>query len=429
MTAATLQGVLQTAGVIPLNIRVPSTPRDLGSANVGHVNVKAVASACVAGTLFFTVGAQAEANFKPYAEAIYAHNSNVFAQRFQGSEAALLEEQGDYSLSYGAGFAWSQSIGQQLITMEAKGLRTEYQEFDQLDHSEYDGDLSWKWKLGRLFDGVLSYTAMQRMVPFSETQELSTELLLEDTNRATVGVNIAVTPKWVVETRGIRTEIDSPRAGAPSLQQNEDLLGAGIKYVGRARLSAGLQASKTDGEVLGLRDVPDRRYEQSTLELTADYAATSVSSFGATLGYTKRDDQFSGEVDAVTGTLGVRRALTRKTSVYFQAERLLSSYLRNDAVQTELSTGALAGVSWQATGKTAFNLQAGYKVSEFPNQALATVEDRKDDTRLAEFHINYQVTRWLLIHPFVRYEDRDSNDAMFSYKNTFAGLQLKATMR
>lgn len=412
-----------------MNIRVPSTPRDLGSANVGHVNVKAVASACIAGTLFFTVGAQAEATFKPNAEILYAHNTNVFAQRFQGTEAALADEEGDNSISYGAGFIWSQAIGQQLITLEAQGLRTEYQEFDQLNHSEYDGDLSWKWKLGRLFDGVLSYEAIQRMVPFSETQELATELLLEKTDRATVGVNIAVTPKWKLETRGVRTELESPRSGAPSLQQNEDLLGAGIMYVGLARLSAGLQASRTDGEVTGLLVVSDRDYEQKTVELAADYQLSSASGFSVTLGYTERDDPFNGEVDAVTGTLAARRALTRKTSVYVQAERLLSSYLRNDAVQTELSTGALAGISWQATVKTGFNLAAGYKVSEFPNQVLATVEDRQDDIQVAEFHINYQVTRWLLIHPFVRYEERDSNDPTFSYRNTYTGLQLKATMR
>jgi hypothetical protein len=276
----------------------------------------------------------------------------------------------------------------------------------------------------------VSYGVLQRMVPFAETQEISTELLLENSDHANASFNVAVSPRWRFESKASQTQLDSPRPGAPSLEQDEDLLGAGIKYVGRAHLSAGVEATSTDGEVTGLQGVPDRSYEQNTAQLTATYNVAGRSSFGATLGYTKRDDQVSGDVDAVTGSLGFNRALTRKTSVYLQFNRLLNSYLVNNAVQTELATGLTLGANWQATTKTGFVLTIGHQKSEFPNQVFSSiVEDREDDVDVAELHINYQVVSWLLIHPFVRFEKRDSNDPTYSYDNTYLGMELKVTMR
>jgi hypothetical protein len=380
------------------------------------------------GLLLIASTAHAEMDFKPYAQTLYGYNSNVFAQRQDGS--GTVDDEADKSLSYGAGFSLDSEFGRQKITLTANGQRTKFQEFEQLNHNEYDGNATWDWKLGRLFDGLLGYSVMQRMVPFADTQEVSTELLLENSRRADVGFNIAVSPRWRLETQASRAELESPREGAPTLEQTDDLIGAGLMYVGRARMSAGVEFTDTDGEVTGLQGVADRNYDQRTGQFVANYNVSGRSSFGATLGYTKRNDDVSGDVDAVTGTLGYNRALTRKTSATIQFSRLLNSYLVNNAVQTELATALSLGANWQATAKTGLAITFGYQQSEFPNQVFSSVvEDREDDFAFSELHVNYQVARWLLIHPFVRYEERDSNDPTYSYDNTYAGLQLKVTMR
>lgn len=372
--------------------------------------------------------ALAEVDFKPYAAVEYAHNSNVFAQRQDLSSTG--EERSDASLTYGAGLDVLGQFGRQQLTLSAKGSRERYQEFDQLDHDEYDASLQWDWKFARIFDGMLSYGQLQRMVPFADTQESTTDLLLEKGARGTAEVNVAVTPAWRVETQAVRTDFDSPRPGAPNLQQKETLVGAGLKYVGVARLSAGLEFTDTDGEVSGSPDTTDSEYKQKTAQFAANYEVSGKTSLAVSLGRTKREDDVQGDVSATTGALSYAHTLTRKTSVNVEVNRAVNSYLTQDGVQSELSTGADLGLTWRVTGKTSFGLTAGYHESKFPGQAASEiVDERKDDFVYAAFEINYQMLRRLLIRPFVRYEDRDSNDPTFVYDSKVAGVQIRATLR
>jgi hypothetical protein len=67
-----------------------------------------------------------------------------------------------------------------------------------------------------------------------------------------------------------------------------------------------------------------------------------------------------------------------------------------------------------------------YRESEFPDQpAFGSTEDRKDDYWVSTLDINFQALRWLLVHPYGRYEKRDSNDLLYPFDNTVAGIEFR----
>jgi hypothetical protein len=390
------------------------------------------ALALAGGFLCHSQSAQAEVHFLPYAAARYEHYDNLFALPDDRTPPiATSSEQGrdDNILTYSGGLNIDAGLGRQRVTLRSYASRSEFDEYEQLDHDEYGADLNWNWRLASAFDGILGYGRAQRMVSFADT--LTNQLLVENQEQVTASFNANVTPTWRIETRATRTDLESPRPGAAGLDSTETLKGLGLRYQGLGKLSLALEGTQTDGDVEGLLLTPDQEYTQTTGQLSADLRATPQSTLNANIGYTKRDnDGAMADQDAVTGMIRYSRTISVKTSFSVRADRLMNSYLIANQVLTTIDTGVGLTVNWQPTLKLGLGLNVTYRESEFPDQpAFGSTADREDEYWVSTFDINFQALRWLLIHPYARYETRESNDPLYPFDNTVAGIEFRVGLQ
>jgi hypothetical protein len=389
---------------------------------------RAVSTAFVLAALTASHLAQSEVRFRPYASSRYEHSDNLFALP-DGTTPPLATsaDQGrdDNVLTYSAGLNIDAGFGRQQLTLRSFGSRAEYNDYDQLDHDEYGADVNWNWRLASAFDGVLGYGRAQRMVNFADT--LSNQLLVENQEQLNASFNVNVTPSWRIESRVRRTDLESPRPTAPQLDSTETLKGVGVRYQGLGKLSLALEGTQTDGDVSGLTLSPDQEYTQTAAQLSSTLQASPQSSFSANLGYTKRDyDGPLADQDAITGMLSYSRTLSVKTSISLRADRMMNSYLIASEVLTTIDTGIGLTVNWQPTRKLGLGLSVTYRESEFPDQpAFGSTEDRQDDYWVSNLDINYQALSWLLVRPYAQYQSRDSNDPLYPFDNTVAGIELR----
>lgn len=376
--------------------------------------------------------AHSEVRFLPYASARYEHYDNIFAlPNDRAPPLATSPGQGkdDNILTYSAGLNVEATLGRQKVSLRGYGSRAEYDDYEQLDHDEYGGDLTWDWRIASAFDGVLGYTRAQRMVSFADA--LTDELLVEHLEVLNGTFNVSITPTWRLEARASKTDLESPRPGASRLDSTETLKGLGLRYQGMGKLSLALEGSQTDGDVSGLLLTPDEDYTQRTAQLSANLRASPQSTFDANLGYTER--QYDGptpDQDAITGAIRYSRTLSVKTSVSVRAERMMNSYLLANQVLTTIDTGYGITVNWQPTQKLGLSLDVRYRESDFPDQPVfGGTQDRKDEYWVSALDVNFQALRWLLVHPYARYEDRKSNDPLYPFDNTVAGIEFRVGLQ
>ena len=181
----------------------------------------------------------------PYADALYEYNSNVFALPSSALEPVgshgptfsdqILEERAGVDALY----EWS--LQELYANVEARHFG--YEQLSGLSHDEYLVHGGMKWHIGFLLDGVLDYRRERSMVSFLDFT--ATQLYLQVQSVATASANIQFAPDWRLQSEGVINDLDSPRPGYPNLSLTEDSIHEGLRYVGLAKLSAGIAMSRT----------------------------------------------------------------------------------------------------------------------------------------------------------------------------------------
>lgn len=361
----------------------------------------------------------------PYVAEDLEHNSNIF---YLPNGPEPVGKNGptfaDSFLQSRAGVDGIYLLDQQKFFGTAEFRRFDYNAFNELNHNEqlFDGGL--KWRLGRSVDGLLEYKHERRMVLFQDLAS-ATNLTLETENDATASANINVTPEWRVESTAKDRKLDSPRVDVPGLSLHEDSIREGLKYLGVANLSAGLEAEYLGGQYAHDPLALNPDYHQISAALAATYVVSGWTNFTGNLGYTRRADPTNSGLSGVTGSIAYQHRLTGKTSINAKLNRALNSYLTTGG--NEIDTTAALAVDWQATYKILVRAGYSYTNSKFPqtpNGALSI--DRVDHFQSANVEMTYQVLHWLSIRPYARYQTRHSNESTFSFNGNIVGIEILA---
>jgi hypothetical protein len=187
-------------------------------------------------------------HFTPYADGAYEHNSNIFAlsssaPRPVGRNGPSLS---DSTWKVRAGFDSAYDWGLQEFFAIAEGRRFTYDLFTQLSHDEYLLHGGWNWKIASVLDGVLDYERQRSMVSFLQfnaTQFANEQLYLQVQSVAIASINVQMSPEWRLQSKGKLNDQNMQLPGTPDLTLHEESIHEGLRYVGFANLSAGL-----DGE-------------------------------------------------------------------------------------------------------------------------------------------------------------------------------------
>ncbi len=374
--------------------------------------------------------AVAKTIFDPYASITLEHDSNLFAVPDQN---AVIDSAGVPSLSdtlteYKAGFRAFWLFDRQRISAYLEGRELTYDKFSDLNHSEYNAEMNLDWKLGSIFDGVLLGQQQRQIVSFADRTTSQLTIQVDQIVRGTF--NVAVTPVWRLETNGSIHNLSSPIQFSPDFALREVSSGFGIKYVGVADLSFGLEGEHVDGKFSGISAVLVNddvlNYKQNSAQFALNYAITGLDRINAAVGYTARDLQgVSQTVAGVTGAFGYQRQLTGKTTVNAQFTRAINSYF--NAGSSEIDTGGSAGATWQATPKlnVALNYQRTHSVFEGQTLFNTITLGRTDNLSFYSLEINYHPLKWLIVRPYLRRQTRASDLAGFTYSGNIAGIEIR----
>ena len=376
------------------------------------------------GTAGLALDARADGVLTPYAAEDIEHNTNIFDLPRNGG--APIGKNGptfaDTFFDTRAGVEGTYLLDRQKFFGTAEFRHFNYDNFTDLNHNEelFDGGL--KWNLARSVDGLFEYRHEQRIVQFQDLAA-STQLTLETENNVTASANVNVTPEWRLESLAKDHLLSSPRFDVPGLSLHEDSLREGLKYLGVANLTAGVEAEYLEGRYNHDPLALDPNYHQITAAFAATYIVSGLTNFTGNLGYSRRSDPSNAGLSGLTGSLVYRRSLTAKTSVNVQVSRALSTYVTTGG--NEIDTSAGATVNYQATYKILIRAGYSYTDSKFPGtpNGAATI-DRADHLQFATLDLSYQVLHWLSIRPYARYQARHSNLETFSFDGNVIGVEL-----
>lgn len=380
---------------------------------------------CALLALGWSAAAGAELELIPYGSAQYVYYSNVF--EVSGREEAIAQngtdERDDTAMRYTAGAEASATFGQQRLHVQAQASRVDYDTFTQLDHNEHLVDGGLDWKAGSTVDGVVGYRQERRLASLSDLDTSERRLQTDRTGRATLNVN--VTPAWRVETGAEIYETELPLTGAPEFELEEKRGSLGVKYGGLAQVAVGALAEYIDGEYSGVPFASS--YKEKALKLTLDYVLSGISTFKVQAGVVERKDDNAPPGDdgtrGFTGLLAYDREISGKTKLYSQVYRRLDSY--DAGANTLTDTGALVGVSWQATPRILVNTNYQHTRSDFESGTPGNI-GREDRLHAVTLDVTYELLQWLSLRPFAEYRDRESNLPDASYNAAVAGIELRA---
>ena len=381
-----------------------------------------------------------QTHFTPYADADYEHDSNLFALN-PGAPAPVGRNGpglSDTVWRARAGFDSAYDLGLQEFYLLAEGRRFIYDNFTQLNHDEYLLHGGWNWKVDSVLDGVLDFQRQRSMLSFLQfnaTQTSASELLyLQVQDIAIASINVQMSPEWRLQSQGKLNDQNLQVPGTPDLTLHEESVHEGLRYVGFANLSAGLDGEYLRGNYTSGTFLATPGYRQSTAEFAADYVLSGLSTFHGEVGYTDRVLEQGGSISGITGLVSYQRDLTGKTSMTVKLSRAINTYVT--AASPEVDTGAELDLTWNATSK--IKVVAGYQYlhSSFSATDIQGVltASRVDRLQTPSLSVMYQPLNWLIVRPYAQYQTRSSTARsagvdIFTFHGTTYGLELEGRLK
>jgi hypothetical protein len=399
--------------------------------------VSCAAVACLAGT----PGARAGTEIDPYASIDYQHNSNVFSLPSGNPQSAGLASRADNFVHYVAGAVAALQWGSDTLALNAEGGRYDYSRNHILNHNDFRFGGTFDWRPNPIVSGELGYEQARIMTPPAQT--LAQQLELQTDRQANGTLRVLLTPRWRFDLHPIWHSLDSPLPRYPDFGYRETTGAATINYLGIRKLTAGLRGEYLDGSYHHI--VAATKYTQKTVGLTANYAVTGFSSFDGQIGYTWRNSSLVnpqeagnpevfnggllGATNTFTGSLGVTRRFSVKTSMDLKIFREVGSYAAG--ANPEVSTGGEASLSWKPDVRFGFSLR--YRLAkeaiQGPQVTLAqTLNTRDDRTHDVQGSLTYQAARWLSLRSYAEYQRRTSNLQQANFNTTLFGISVTAQL-
>ncbi len=373
----------------------------------------------------------AEVDITVTGNGVTQYNSNVFDTQSGFTNPFGGTRSGDTYFAYGGKVDASYLHSQQQFYATLIGNEYEYGHFRQLDHSEFNFDGGWDWRLGGLLDGLIDVNRIRSMVSFYNL--VGSSLVIQTEQRETGRASLQFTPDWRTELTGYTRKVDQPQTTAPDLSLTENSGTLGLKYTGTAGVTAGVAGQYLRGTFENTGPtVLAPSYNQKSAALTATDEVSGQTNFRGNVGYTSRSsDSGINTISGVTGELDYRRALTGKTTAEIDLTRQINAYLTNDA--SEIDSAATLNVTWQATYRISMEFTYSYTYRQLPGQGSAVVGDaivatdtqRIDRLNQTTLALTYAPIPWIILKPYVSFQNRTSGNFVGgNFNSDVIGLQF-----
>jgi hypothetical protein len=334
----------------------------------------------------------------------------------------------DTDYAYGATGAARYKFGRQQLYATATVTDVTYQHDTELNHTDYNFDGGWDWKLGRALDGKLDVSRTRAMVPFQNLSGTVLALTVATTQTESAQIGYRFHSDWRLEGTASTSRTDQPIPQEPNLTSTQTSGTATLNYLGVAGFTSGVMAGYLTGNYTGSNSTLNTTYHQETAGLVANYQLSGRSTFAGQLGYTRRQSANAfDDTSGLTCRLDFREQLTPKTSFGARIGRTINSY--SPTIGSEIDTEAGLDVNWKPTYKLGVSVGYTFTYRDYPPQGgYAPGNNRVDYQQGATLSINYQARRWLSISPYANYQTRDSNVRDGEFNSTIFGVYVTATL-
>jgi hypothetical protein len=335
---------------------------------------------------------------------------------------------GDYLNTGSVGVDGQVDVGRQVVLIDARVDDNTYVKNHDLDNVGGTAKVIWDWELGSKLGGQVGADFTRGLEGFANTTVYAKDLL--DKAEYFGSIRYQVGPRWGIFAGILESDVSLSN---PAVKQNDTHGTSGIigaDYAVGANTTVGVEYRYTDttyDHVTIAVEAPN--YHEDTLKFLAQYALSGKLQLGVSGGYLKRNytdnnaasQGFSGDI----WRAAILWQLTEKTQIVFTAKRDLEAYITEGADYV-VDRGESIQPIWLISDKLNLSLTLTSDNDDFLSAGALTtgIGDRRDKVYAEEVDFNYAPRESLIFKIGYRNEHRDSNEALFTYKDELANASV-----
>lgn len=326
-------------------------------------------------------------------------------------------------------------LDRQLFDLKVNVASNDYLHNTALDNVSGSAKFVWDWQFGNALSGKLGGDYSRELADFANTLFFSKDLIATTDYFGKAIYELG--PHWSVEaffTHAVTSHSDTVRSGDDYEARSGEF---GIDYA----------MSKTDllsltyvytfadfQQQITFDDLPfNRNYEDNKLALNLKYALGAVTTLDASAGYLNRKypDAFSGTspIGAFSGdvwNVAVLWQPTVQSGVKLSGWRDLRANLDAESNYFISRRGAIAPI-WSPVEQLNVSLEYARETQQYIASGVtaATVAPRTDRLTTEKFLLVYKPRRILEIDLAYKFEQRDSDEPIFAYKDKLASAEFR----
>lgn len=365
------------------------------------------------------------------ASAGYSYDSNVF--RIGSDRKPAGQDQRDDSIwSAAVGVDLNKVIGRQRFYGNGSVTQSQYQNFDFLNNTGYQGTLGYRLGFGSDSEAGVYYSRSNLLNNYADLTGYYKRNMLSS-ERYGGDILLRIAGDWVGV--GSVTQGHDENSASDRQAGNSDIraFDAGVRYAPRGSknyIESRYRESAVDYERVG--GATNYDYVQREVRVTGLWSPNQISSLEASAARVRssHEDLRSSDFSGWSGYVGYIWRPTIVSSTNLRLSRDVGaagdgwgSYARTNGISLKQT--------WQATSKLGFDANLGYQRRVFSGYqtvglaASAGEDERRDTVYTAGLGGSYAITDKLSTRLSLRNERRVSNIDVYSFTDTIAALNAQ----
>lgn len=338
-----------------------------------------------------------------------------------------------------AAISFSYPLSAQRLVGEARVARSDYKDFDELNHTSWGVRGAWLWALGSRFDGQVSIAADSVLASLANlsagTQSTAPNQLRIQRLDADAGYTMA--SGWELRGALNRTEHHNDADEFRTSDMNRDEARLMLRLTRASGSRVGLAGSYADAtlpnpQLLGLLTRVDNSFTQRRYGAFIEWVPTGKSRVDLRGGYVARkfrqfqDRNYSGW----SGSFGYEWRASERTHVTALVRRDISDDEQVN-VGYVIVRGAALRPGMRLSDKAHLDLSFEINERSFRGDLAlglpAQGARRREVIGVLGADLDFEVTSIFALRLFGRYETRRANSDFPDYRANLAGLEVRAT--
>lgn len=371
--------------------------------------------------------------FRPYVRAEYGYDSNLFriSNDAQARTQLGTTDTSETFQRLGAGLDVDWRISRQLLIARIDVNKTRFDTYKQLDYSGRSALLQWNWLAGKYANGNVGISDARTLASFNEVQRPTQNLLTTRQAYANAGIKLQL--PWQLNLGIVRTVSDNSEPSQRVLDYKENKYSAGMQYqTGKGTLIEYISQYRAgqypNRQIVATAPV-DNDYRQYDNGVALSWAPSAKTQLKSQLNYTQReyDDVPQRNFSGATGRLAAEWLMSEKTTLGMDIYRDIG-VVENNTASYSLNRGVAMHAKWLPTPKLTFKAQAVRERQTYagdPGFVLTNSTPREDEVTHVQLETQYQVLRKTRLALLLQQGERDSNQALSSYRfhSAFLGVR------